>query len=879
MSTIYQTKAEALATEQRIRDIATANEQKIRDIATSGYLGIATTNTTPPATGAYWYRVTEAGTYTNFLSGGNPIVVSAGDLDVVSGVANNRVILEVNNGVATKMIERVDAVTKELQKLPYEKGIPFSASVKTWNVDKWLIDAYLDIEFETGFRYAFSVINKTNLIASLYKHVEGQPAAGNITLLHVFTFVKISGSKFYKGTTTTSPNSYVIADFDILNGTSFTNMYYTDGVGLSPKIFKNGSTRPVVVQGLGTSETNPVSQKTISDELLKKLDKDVTSYKHPNGDSEYVGDSNYGNGNLGVGNYIAPQGKQILVKRIFTKMYKSNGGVVNVSVRKGTSFQTDPANSTLVEAFVFDGTFNKNENDFQEIVLTNTLTLEANEYLYVFAESVSGYVSMKRWSVDNASRNKLLFKYSGGWTVGSSTYNAVPLLTYSGYSIDEVIAEQKTIKNQVSALQLITETAPEIILPDTIHAVVGDTLQLFYRGMIKAKNPYHYNIVINCAIGRNFPRYYELFSPTVGQVGTYPFTVTLKNNANDIVATKTVNLKVAAAGTSPATMKTILGLGDSLTSAFVWGIEAHRRLTGTGGSPAGRGLTNIQFKGRQTNGTVGWEGNGGWSWSDYATAGRPAYRFQVSGVTIPPVVGNTYTNNGVTFTVAEVNITGSTGNIRMTYTSGTPTASGTLTRTSGSGDATITFSSYTSESANPFWVNGELNFTNYVNTYMGGAVDVVYVLLSWNGQTAYRTDFSADLAYATTLFNHMKAAFPDIKIKLMGVQLPSQNGGMGMNYGATGGYSDTYGMTVTALNMNKAYQEFANKVEFSSFVEFVNVSAQFDSENNMPENDAPVNTRNAKTEKRGTNGVHPAPEGYYQIADVVYRNIVATVIQ
>ena len=113
----------------------------------------------------------------------------------------------------------------------------------------------------------------------------------------------------------------------------------------------------------------------------------------------------------------------------------------------------------------------------------------------------------------------------------------------------------------------------------------------------------------------------------------------------------------------------------------------------------------------------------------------------------------------------------------------------------------------------------------------------------------------------------------------MGVPLPSQNGGMGMNYGATGDYSDTYGMTVTALNMNKAYQDFANHPDFSSFVEFLGVASQFDSENNMPENDAPVNTRSTKTEKRGTNGVHPADAGYHQIADVVYRNVVATVIQ
>ena len=79
----------------------------IYDKVTSAYLGIATTTTTPPATGAYWYRVTTEGTYTDFKDSGNvAIVVSATDFDVVDGVANNRVVLEVNNGVTTKRIER-----------------------------------------------------------------------------------------------------------------------------------------------------------------------------------------------------------------------------------------------------------------------------------------------------------------------------------------------------------------------------------------------------------------------------------------------------------------------------------------------------------------------------------------------------------------------------------------------------------------------------------------------------------------------------------------------------------------------------------------------------------------------------------------------------
>ena len=58
------------------------------------------------------------------------------------------------------------------------------------------------------------------------------------------------------------------------------------------------------------------------------------------------------------------------------------------------------------------------------------------------------------------------------------------------------------------------------------------------------------------------------------------------------------------------------------------------------------------------------------------------------------------------------------------------------------------------------------------------------------------------------------------------------------------------------------------------------LSSQFDSEDNMPESGVPVNSRSAKTETRGANGVHPKmPDGYYQIADVVFRNFVASFCQ
>lgn len=74
-----------------------------------------------------------------------------------------------------------------------------------------------------------------------------------------------------------------------------------------------------------------------------------------------------------------------------------------------------------------------------------------------------------------------------------------------------------------------------------------------------------------------------------------------------------------------------------------------------------------------------------------------SYTFQISGITTAPAVADTYTNNAITYTVKYVRVSGSAGaqagQIVVTG-SGSPTTSGTLVRTSGAGDANITFSSY-----------------------------------------------------------------------------------------------------------------------------------------------------------------------------------------
>ena len=78
-------------------------------------------------------------------------------------------------------------------------------------------------------------------------------------------------------------------------------------------------------------------------------------------------------------------------------------------------------------------------------------------------------------------------------------------------------------------------------------------------------------------------------------------------------------------------------------------------------------------------------------------AGRNNYRFTVTAPSVAPAVGDTYTNSTFTFTVER--IVNGTHIEASTPLPDAPGASGTLTRTAGAGDATLTYSAFVDEYA------------------------------------------------------------------------------------------------------------------------------------------------------------------------------------
>lgn len=454
---------------------------------------------------------------------------------------------------------------------------------------------------------------------------------------------------------------------------------------------------------------------------------------------------------------------------------------------------------------------------------------------------------------------------------------------------------QTTIENTVNNISSssTTKNDPSLCIGSKLYAVVGDTLQIYYKSIVDSFDKYF--LAISCSKGKNYPRYWE-YTPVSGDVGSTTMTLTLYNKDSSIIESKTVTL-ITASATNPSTSKNILHIGDSLIMDGQIPIELSRRLKGTSGvatSPTALNLSNFNVVGRKKNAsnTVGWEGTGGWTFSTYMTAnGIQGVRWQVSGVTnanIGDIYQANYSGGYYRFQVMEINVTGGTGNIMMGFYT-TPydanfntriVTNSTISKVSGTGQASISYSTYAVENYQPFWntSTNAFDITSYVNTYCSNKVDYIYLQLGINSYigNAPFDALNSVLADCKSLINLIHTQLPNCIILLATNCLPSQNGGLAASYNASsnGNIYGEYGFNHKVFVMNKLFMTLESDTNYNSFVKVLNIHAQVDSDNVYPTSPKPLNTRITTTEESGTNSVHFKDEGYWQDSDGLFRALI-----
>jgi len=407
-----------------------------------------------------------------------------------------------------------------------------------------------------------------------------------------------------------------------------------------------------------------------------------------------------------------------------------------------------------------------------------------------------------------------------------------------------------------------------LVVPPAIYGVQGRECNIYFDNLYIDDSSLYLQDVTNTAANGAQQRERWTWIPTGAQTtGTLSISACDKKTGAVLVSA-TTNQRAAASTAGSGTTKIINTIGDSLINGDT--------ITQTVIDIAASDVMGVTMIGTRGTGANKHEGRGGWTINDFSTVGRTFYSFTVSGVVTSPAINSTeYTNNGSTFRVQELALVAGSGTIICERTVGTnaPSASGTLTKSSGTGDATIAFSASSSVSGNPFWISGALNYPQYLVNNSLATPDWVVIHLGINDSFGYTSDVAvvdaATVAFVKldSLITSIKAAGAGVKVALMIPTPPANQDAFAANYG-TGQTSWRYKRNIV-LWAKEMITKYAGQE--ASRIYLVPTNTALDIVNGYPlSTSAPVNSRSSVMVQRQNNGVHPDTSGYQQIGDCLW---------
>ena len=261
------------------------------------------------------------------------------------------------------------------------------------------------------------------------------------------------------------------------------------------------------------------------------------------------------------------------------------------------------------------------------------------------------------------------------------------------------------------------------------------------------------------------------------------------------------------------TLKRIVHFGDSLGSS-----TASKLYENFNNPDKFTGVAPMMLGTRGSNPNYHFEAVGGYTWGDYATQGNNQYHIQVRNVTSVNV-GAVYSYNNEEYNIREVNITSGNGNLLLERNYGKSgsidgVSSGTITRTSGSGDSSISFTNCTREPNNPVWDatlnggKGGLSFSKYrerLGLMPSEKIDAATFQFGVNESLGNPNINTILNNYIIPLYNAFIADNPNGKF-IVGMTTSSGNdvNGAGVNYGAS---VNTWNYLKNTYNFRKMYLE------------------------------------------------------------------------
>lgn len=346
-----------------------------------------------------------------------------------------------------------------------------------------------------------------------------------------------------------------------------------------------------------------------------------------------------------------------------------------------------------------------------------------------------------------------------------------------------------------------------LLLPPMIYAAPGREANLYFDNVVLAPKGRTYLFDVNCGKGRQQEERWT-WTPTEKDSGDYALTLEVRDLDDKIVAQGKTVVRVARADAGQGQPLSVLVIGDSLTGASVYTDELLKLFAAPGNATLK--LVGTHKPAGTVEGNVH-EGYGGWTFS----------RFMTQYVATPQEKPNM-------------------------------------------GSSPFVFL----QDGKPVF-----DFPRYVREKLGGNVpDVITVMLGTNDVFGAKDENLEEvtttiLDNAEKLLAGIRSGAPNAKIGLIPTVPPSAS-------------QDAFGANYAANQTRWQYRKNQHRLAERLMGRFGNREAEklfivpayinLDCVNNYPQLEAPVNARTTQKNVRANNGVHPAAEGYRQIADSIY---------
>lgn len=626
-----------------------------------------------------------------------------------------------------------------------------------------------------------------------------------------------------------------------------------------------------------TSESYALNTELLSDLLQEDY------YGMKFSDAELSGDTLYTNGNyFGFNNTTAA--KRITFNALKARIFNENTDQVEYRIWLGTKLTTGASghyvdSQAKIAAPDFSGVcknFPTTDTGFaQSIVLDKSIIIPPNtKFMIVFkSKSLNKFKAARATSLTGNIENRSFNLNSSAvdWASLSSILTGEASAGFYQAGVKYVV--------EMPSQAMDKKYQPELILPSKIYALRNLEAHIYPEHLLLEDHKLYEHDVI-CSKGRQRQRGF-VWSPSASDAaGDFALVWDIydKQTASKL-ASKSTTITLANASAKSGQTVNALVIGDSYIAS---GHITQRML-----DIAVNDVMKVNLIGTRGDGLNKHEGRGGWALQHYVGNSAKDYKFNVSGVVVPPAINSTvYKYGNGYYKVQEVVLSGGNGYIICSLFDGTPatSGSGTLTKhNTGDGDAAISFSSLSLVAGNPFWndATNKLDFANYLTRFSLVTPNYVFIELGVNDTFAYTTDSEAwtfsnvtAVGQYNTLINAIKADAPNAKIAIMLPPCYADQDGFGTSY-ACG--QTSWRAKRNILLFNKAMiANFSGKEAQNIYI--LASGLNVDTVANFPRNEAgqATNSHNSTLVYPHNNGVHPDVSGYKQIGDAVFTMMKAT---